>query len=67
MDYFPIVIASAVGAIVVELVNKNDKKNSQLINNLDNLDNLDYFEFEEAEILTNQKIEEYTKINLSKK
>lgn len=64
MDYFPIVIASAVGAIVVELVNKNDKKNSQLINNLDNLD---YFEFEEAEILTNQKIEEYTKINLSKK
>ena len=64
MDYFPIVIASAFGAIVVELVNKNDKKNSQLINNLDNLD---YFEFEEAEILTNQKIEEYTKINLSKK
>ena len=64
MDYFPIVIASAFGAIVVELVNKNEKKNSQLINNLDNLD---YFEFEEAEILTNQKIEEYTKINLSKK
>ena len=63
MDYFPYLIASGMGAILIEVF-KNDKiKKTQNNVNIDFAD----FEIEDAEILTNEKIEEYTKINLSVK
>ena len=61
MDYIPYLVATTAGAISVEVINKRKKK-SQINNDFDFSD----FELEDAEILTDKKIEEYTKINKSK-
>ena len=62
MDYIPYLVATTAGAISVEVINNRKKKNSQINNDFD----FSEFELEDAEILTDKKIEEYTKINKSK-
>jgi hypothetical protein len=63
MDYIPYAAAAAIGAASVDIYKNKKNKKSQIDNNF----NFSDFELEDAEILTNQKIEEYTKINLSNK
>ena len=63
MDYIPYAAAAAIGAASVDIYKNKKNKKSQIDNNF----NFSDFELEDAEVLTNKKIEEYTKINLSKK
>jgi hypothetical protein len=63
MDFIPYVAATVIGAASVDIYKNNKNKKSQIDNNF----NFSDFELEDAEVLTNKKIEEYTKINLSKK
>ena len=62
MDYIPYLIASGIGAVSIDLYKNNQNKKTQLNPDFNFCD----FEIEDAEILTNEKIEEYTKVNLSK-